>query len=918
MNPLRALQEYGQSFWLDYIRRSLITSGELERLVEEDGLRGLTSNLTIFQKAMAGSSDYDEAIKNLIHTDIHMDPWTLYEHLAFGDIQMTADVLHPVYEASEGGDGFVCIELPPELAYNSRESIREARRIWKALDRPNIMVKVPATPEGVPVIEALISDGINVNVTLMFSLAHYEAVAHAYLRGVARCPAPHRVASVASFFLSRMDRAVDKILEEMATSQAQSLRGKIAIANAKIVYQRFKKIFSGDDWRRLEKRGARVQRPLWASTGTRNPDYSDVLYVEELIGPHTVNTMLPATLTAFRDHGRVHPSLEEGIEEAEIAFHQLKSLGVEWEKVSDKLQADMVEAFTSSFDSLMKTLEEKRDTIIHGSRESQILSLGGYLSQVDQRLKSWKEKNFARRLWARDYTLWFPEKRAEITERLGWLVLPELMHERIEDFSDFARDIKEEGIAYVVLLGMGGSSLAAEVFQRTFGNAAGFPELIVLDSTHPSSVRSIVDRLDFSRTLFVVSSKSGTTLETLSFFHYFWNQASRRVGRAGRHFVAITDPGTPLMKLARERGFRRIFQAPSDVGGRYSALTDFGLLPAALIGMNIHRLLDRAWVASESNAFCVSEEEASGLILGASLGEIARNRDKLTLFTAEKLGSFPDWLEQLIAESTGKDGKGILPVVSEPMVSAELYGKDRFFLLFFLKEEKISRIEDLAQRLEREGHPVIRIILEDEYDIGREIFRWEMAVASAGSVLGIHPFNQPDVQLAKDLVEKAMEKREGGDFGNHEKMLSVEDSITLSLHLNRWMAEANANDYIALQAFLFPEEKTTEALHKVRLALLKRTRLATTLGFGPRFLHSTGQLHKGGPNKGLFLQLVDEPEEDVAVPEAGYTFGQLIRAQALGDLQALLQRGRRVLRINLKRDVLGGLGRLEELISSLQ
>jgi len=550
-------------------------------------------------------------------------------------------------------------------------------------------------------------------------------------------------------------------------------------------------------------------------------------------------------------------------------------------------------------------------------RDYQTVQIGEWKTQVDERLKLWKMQGFSRRLWAKDPTLWFSKPQPEITDRLGWLALPEIMHGRLDELSSFAEQIKDEGISHVVLLGMGGSSLAPDVFRKTFGNVPGYPELVVLDSTHPSAVLSVEDKLDFERTLFIVSSKSGTTLETLSLFRYFWNKVRLNTDAPGKHFIAITDSGTPLMKLAQERGFRRIFEANPDVGGRYSALTYFGMVPAALIGMDIHKLLDRAGTASENCAFGVSEEKAAGIILGASLGEISRDRNKLTFIASDSIRSFPDWLEQLIAESTGKDGKGILPVAGEPSMPVSEYGLDRFFVFLTLAGESGSELEDRMNALKQAGHPFIWIELRDKFDLGREIFSWEVAVASAGSVLGIHPFNQPDVQLAKDFTKKAMEKIGKEKEKDDEETWSIDEPETLSPALKGWLEQAKPGDYIALQAFLPPSEETTEALQDIRFELLKQTRLATTLGYGPRFLHSTGQLHKGGPNNGLFLQIVDEPVSDLHIPETDYDFRTLIKAQSLGDYQALKERGRRIIRINLETDVRKGLGRLHSIITKL-
>jgi len=911
MNPLRELQNYGQSLWLDYIRRSLITGGELTRLVEEDGLRGLTSNPTIFEKAIAGSTDYDKALHLLLAEDPHADARTLYEALAIEDIRMAADILRSVYDETDGADGFVSLEVSPHLARDTAGTVAEARRLWQVVDRPNLMIKVPATPEGIPAVEALIAEGINVNVTLMFSLAHYEAVAHAYLRGVERCPDPSKVASVASFFVSRVDTAVDRALETIGTREALALRGTIAIAKAKRVYRRFREIFSSEPFKALRQRGARVQRPLWASTGTKNPAYPDVLYVEELIGPDTVNTLPPATLSAFRDHGRVRgATVQEGLAEAETALTALEELGIDLDAITEQLQAEGVAAFARSFDQLLAALEEKRHALLAGQVGRQDFTLGPYQARVDERLQTWQAAHFARRLCGKDPTLWAPGPVPELADRLGWLTLPETMHGQLDDLLAFADTMRAEGVRHGVLLGMGGSSLAPEVFQRTFGHPPGYPTLIVLDSTHPAAVRAVEAQVDPGRTLFLVSSKSGTTAETLALFRYFWHRVSRMSPPPGRHFVAITDPGTPLEHLARELGFRRVFRAPPDVGGRYAALTVFGLLPAALIGMDIHRLLDRAWRMAEASAFCVAELENPSLILGAALGELAlAGRDKVTFLTSPSLEAFPVWLEQLIAESLGKDGKGIVPVVDEPPASPEAYGTDRFFVHLHLEGDDNAELDRRVAALEAAGHPVARVHLTEKADLGQEFFRWEVAVAAAGAILGVHPFNQPDVELAKELARRAMAQA-AREQPEEAEAVPAENPKALTKALGAWLAGAQPRDYVAVQAYLPPTTETTGALQEIRLALRDRLRLATTLGYGPRFLHSTGQLHKGGPNTGLFLQLVDDPADDLPVPETNYTFGTLIRAQALGDYLALKQRGRRVLRVHLGSDGADGLKHL--------
>lgn len=927
MNPLRQLQNYGQSIWLDYIRRNLITSGGLKRLIDEDGLRGVTSNPTIFEKAIAGSKDYDQALSRLLAA-AEMDVRGLFEALAIDDLRAAADLLRPVYDETGGQDGFVSLEVSPHLAHDTSATIAEARRLWSAVNKPNVMIKVPATAEGIPAIETLIGEGININITLMFSMAHYEAVARAYIRGLERAAQANKIASVASFFVSRVDTMVDKALERVRTPEALALRGKIAIANAKLVYQRFKAIFYGNEFAALRERGARVQRPLWASTGAKNPAYSDVLYVEELVGPHTVNTMPPATLDAFRDHGQVRGNtVEENVADAADALNKLQRFDIDLLEVGAKLQTDGIASFVASLDQLMTALEKKRAAMAATPADRQSLNLGQHQARLEQRLQAWRTGDFSCRFWRKDHALWVEKPEPELTDRMGWLTLPESMPEHVEDLSQFAREVSEQGLKHVLLFGMGGSSLAPEVFQRTFGNASGYPELIVLDSTHPAAVRAVETQIDLLKTLFLVSSKSGTTTETLSFFHYFWDRLQQRTKAPGRHFVAITDPATPLESLAQERHFRRIFPGSPEVGGRYAALSVFGLVPAALIGVDIKKLLNRAWIMAESCAFCVPAHDIPCLGLGAALGELATaGRNKVTVFASPALASFPAWLEQLIAESTGKHGKGIVPIADEPPAPSGIYGDDRIFIHLKLANDDQSETDRAVADLEKAGHPVIRIQLRDKSDLGQEFFRWEIAVAAAGAVLGINPFNQPDVELAKKLAKEAMHQGGAQQQGKkgakpaavEPELADVNDPEELERNLKLWLADSRQGDYVALQAYLAPDSETSAALQRIRLFLRNQLRLSTTLGYGPRFLHSTGQLHKGGPNSGIFLQLLDQPADDLQVPETSYTFGALIQAQAVGDYHALKRGGRRVLRVQLGKSAAAGLKQLFEVLQWLK
>ncbi len=914
MTALAELLARGQSPWLDYIRRSLLTSGELKRMVEKDGITGVTVNPTIFDKAIAGSQDYDSALTALLARDPQLEPTQLYERLAVEDVTLAADVLRPVYDRTQGGDGYVSLEVAPGLAHDTDGTVAEARRLWGEVHRPNLLIKVPGTPEGIPAIERLLSEGINVNVTLMFSIAHYEAVAQAYLRGIARAVDPTRIASVASIFVSRIDTAVDHALDSSKSPDAAALKGTIGLANCRTIYSRFQEIFHGPSFAPLAAKGAHPQRILWASTSTKDPRFRDTLYVEELVGPDTVDTIPPATLTAFENHGVVRGNtVSEGIAAARQQLDRAAAAGIDLAKITEDLQTEGVGAFADSYAHLLRSLATKKTALLAGAVDPQSWSLGSDAGRIAARWDAWQSGGSSERFWKQDATLWPGAPPGEVADRMGWLRLPEMMHEQLPRLLEFAEEIRAEGIRHVVVLGMGGSSLAPDVLRGVFGSRSGYPQLIVLDSTHPDAIAAVAQQLDLRRTLFLVSSKSGTTLEPLSFYRYFAD-AIRATGAApGRSFVAVTDPGTPLARLAETEGFRTVFLALPTVGGRYSALPLFGLVPAALLGLDVRTLLDRAWTMSEACVPSVPVRQNPGLALGAVIGELATHgRDKLTFYASPGFAAFPFWVEQLVAESTGKRGRGIVPVVDEPPVALEHYGSDRLFVEIQEETRFDPTLAAHTTRLEEAGFPVVHLRVPGREEIGAEFFRWEMAVASAGMILGIDPYDQPDVEFAKELARQLMAQptEHSGDPG--VVTVRIEDRAGFAVALREWMGSGHPGDYVGIQAYLAPRADITTALEGIRRRLLERLNFATTFGYGPRFLHSTGQLHKGGPNTGLFLQLVDTPRHDLAVPGSGFTFGQLIRAQALGDYQALRQKGRRVLRVDLGGDAAKGLQHLTE------
>lgn len=493
----------------------------------------------------------------------------------------------------------------------------------------------------------------------------------------------------------------------------------------------------------------------------------------------------------------------------------------------------------------------------------------------------WDAEAYPQRLWGGDPTVWSEETVPELADRLGWLDLHETMPGRLDELVGIADSVAADGIVDVVVCGMGGSSLAPDVFSGVFGSAPGHPRVVVLDSTHPTAVAKVAAGIDPDRSAFIISSKSGTTLETLSFFRYFWSAT----GGEGSRFLAITDPGTPLAELADEKGFRATVLAPPDVGGRYSALTPFGLLPAALMGVDLGALLDAAAsLAAEAGGRRAADDPA--IAVGLAWAAHANNgRDKLTLRTSPGLASFPNWVEQLVAESLGKNGRGIIPVAGEPSLSS--YSYDRVFVDYVLAGEDLEPAPD--------DSPSVRFFLPTPVHLGAEILRAEVATAAAGEVLGVHPFDQPDVERAKQLARRAMQQR-SEDARPPAVPVGGETS---ALRLERFLAQIRPGDYLALQAYLSPNPDLDAVVAHIRRTVSERYGCATTFGYGPRFLHSTGQLHKGGPNNGVFVQLVDRPPSDLPVPDTDYSFGRLISAQADGDYLALSEAERRLLRLDV-------------------
>lgn len=945
MNPLVELGKVGQSVWLDYIRRSLLTTGELDRLIDDDGLRGMTSNPAIFEKAIAGSTDYTDAIAAHAR-DASMDDKALYESIAIEDIRHAADILRKVYDASNGEDGYVSLEVSPTLARDTDKTIAEARRLWTAVNRPNLMVKIPGTKEGQPAIQMAISEGINVNVTLLFHPEYYEGAINAYISGleqrVAKGEDVTKLASVASFFVSRIDSLVDGMLDDKikasdaGNAKAQSLKGKVAISNAKLVYQNSNNIYASDRWKALEAKGARKQRVLWASTSTKNPAYSDVLYVEELVGPDTVNTIPPATFDAFREHGKVNLTLQNGVDEAQQVMDSLSEVGVDFKVATDELLDKGIILFAEAFEKLLGAVKDKRKDLAAGKKPNAASTLDKKTQDVAasaseslevlKELDQWDAENKIARLWSHDASLW---TNADESKWMGWLnVIDDELAEK-SAIDKLCKEVNAEGFTDVVLTAMGGSSLCPYAMMKTFGKKHGWPRLHVLDSTDPAQIMAIEKAIDIRTSLFIVSSKSGSTLEPNIFKLYFYDKVKEAVGeeQVGHHFVAITDPGSSLEGVAQNDHFRRIFHGVPSIGGRYSALSNFGMVPSALSGINIEKFLENAQTMAHACYSSVKAHENPGVQLGVMLGVNAKlGRDKVTLIPSPKIGQLGAWLEQLLAESTGKNGKGLIPVDTEKLGSPEVYSKDRVIAYLRLESDPDGAQDRMIDALEKSGQVVVRLSIPTIDHLGAEFFRWEVATAVAGSIIGINAFNQPDVEASKqssrDIMAEyektgslpemtpAIEER-GIKLFTDDKNLSDLKSHgagdTLVSYLKAHYDRVGPGDYAVFSAFIEMNGAHEALVQEMRTATRNAKKMATCLGFGPRFLHSTGQAYKGGPNTGVFMQITCDDAKDLRIPDRKYTFGLVKEAAARGDFQVLTQRDRRAIRVHLGRDVVAGL-----------
>ena len=940
-NPLQALEQYGQSPWLDFIERKFLSDGSLQKMIAADGLKGMTSNPSIFEKAMGHGENYDAGFKEL-EAKGDLNAQTIYESLAIEDIQQAADLLRPVYDATKGADGYVSLEVSPYLALRTEDTIAEARRLWKLVGRDNLMVKVPGTDQGTPAIRTLIGEGLNINVTLLFSQQAYKDVAEAFIAGLEHLKAQggdiSRIASVASFFVSRIDTQIDKKIDERVSAggadvaDLKRVRGKVAIANAKLAYQHYLGLIASERWKALAAVGAMPQRLLWASTGTKDKAYKDTLYVEELIGRDTVNTMPPATMDAFRDHGKLKDALLEDVDGAREVLLTAQRLGLDLDGVTHALVEDGVKQFARAADDLLGAVAAKRNKILGDTLATVTSTLPEPMQKaVDSALEEWRAAGKLRDLWARQASVWTGADEG------NWLAWLDVVADRTADLPAllaFQKDVQEAGFTDVLLLGMGGSSLGPEVFAETFGHRETWPKLHVLDSTDPQQVAAFEQKVTLVTTLVIVASKSGGTLEPNILKAYFFAAMQKAVGadKAGQHFVAITDPGSHMQEVAEQDGFRHIFYGDKGIGGRYSVLSNFGLVPAAAAGLDLESFLHTTALMVRACAAGTPPLQNPGVQLGAVIGVGAvSGRDKVTIVASPGIHDVGAWLEQLLAESTGKQGHGIVPIDQEPLGDASVYGSDRVFAYLRLKDAPDPAQDMAMAALAKSGQPVVRLDLANKQQIGQAFFLWEFATAVAGAIIGIDPFNQPDVEASKVETKKLTNAyNESGSLPDEAPFLTEGEFAlftdptnqaalsgagkTVATVLKAHWARLGAGDYAALLAYIERTPEHIAVLQDCRTVIRDAKKVATVAEFGPRFLHSTGQTYKGGPNSGVFLQITAADAADLPVPGERYSFGVVKAAQARGDFDVLAERGRRALRVHITGDLKSGLAQLAAMI----
>ncbi len=932
MNPLIQLRSLGQGVWYSNLLRGLVSSGGLRRMIEEYGVTGASVGTQALERMIRGTSVYDQDIKRLSSRGLTAKAIAL--ELAREDARAGAAALEGIYKSTMASEGIVACPIPGIDQNNAESIVTEALRLRSSINQPNILFIIPATSAGLKAIERLTFEGCGVEASCIFTLDKMDEVFGAYLKGLEkRLSAGMSVKgslATASFRLGALDSLIDGLIEQRVGQTAskddkarlKAVLGKGGLAAARLVYGRYAEVFFSGRFSKCRAKGALPMRIVWEDMHVRDQRYHALKYIDGLVMEGTISRMPLQTLLAYREHGRPAQSSIHLTEEAKKTLSELTAFSIDMASAGRTLEDESAQRHAASCRALADAVASRIDAV--GAPEgpvegSETFSLGGFEGAVAKSITSLDDEGFLDRLWSKDASLWKDTAgdRAVIKNSLGWLFVPELMNTVKGFVISFASEVRAAGFTDAVLLGMGGSSLAPIVFSRTIEAEDGYPVLHCLDSTDPDAIAAVGRAIDLEKTLFIVSSKSGSTIEPLSLFEHFYWQVKALLGeRAGQNFCAITEAGTALDGYGRKYGFRRVFLNPVDIGGRFSALSYFGLVPAAISGIDISRLLGHALVLLSSIQPFMRPSGSPAVRLGAAIGTLAlEGRDKLTFILPPALSSFGLWIEQLIAESTGKEGKGIVPITGERPLKPSEYGRDRAFVCID-EGERDAKTARFVDSILKAGHPVISLRINDVYETGAELLRWETAVAVAGHIMRLNPFDQPDVELAKKLtvgrlnsgVKKSALVPPGVLFEGEGFRCAIGRSA-LSLAKTRprkngkdaagalkgLFSLAVEGDYIGLLAYYSPLDSMMEKrLDRLRSLLSAYSGCPVQFGYGPRYLHSTGQLHKGGPNKGIFLIVCHGSPKDIPIPESPFSFSELELSQAFGDMEALDSKGCRV------------------------
>ncbi len=918
--------EKGSPLCFALLSRVILASAALREKVRKEEITGLIHEAAQTEKDLVLNHAYDSSVRQ----------WSLkgrsvpqiLDHLLMEDARAAADLLLPMFKHSEGEKGFVSLAMDPRLFADPAGILQEAQRLWKAVKHPNLLIQIPATAEGLAAMELCLVEGIGVHATMIFSAERMEDVADAYWRALQQRTQAgkklHHVFALASFTPRPLEEKVDLLLEEKQAGLKGALKqlcrkltGKTAQAIDCLARRRLHEKFSQEPFMHWSLNGARRLKLLTEESFRPPPEETQGSSGQPAPAfPEADCTPLKIWQASADSEKDPHHHGGARLEKASQVIGQLETLDISLSALSRQLEEQGLRSGSALQESLLAVIAEKREAVLLESRQN--ISFGPLEETFRGTLEALSRAQFGRRLWSLDPTLWKaedPVHQEEIGKRLGWLKVVEWMQPQIEGINQFVDRVRRAGFTHALLCGMGGSTLAPEVLRETFGITKGYLDLTVLDSTDPAAVLAAGARSNLETTLFIISTKSASTVETSAFFQYFWEKIRTLKGlRAGENFIAITDPGTAMEQAARKCQFRQVFLNPPDIGGRYAALSFTGMVPAALMGVNIARLLERAKRLSMACSPWIGPVHNAALTLGALIGTAAMaGRDKLTLILSEKISSFGNWVEQILADSTGKDGRGVIPIEGEPLGNAELYGKDRLFVYLRIG----SKLDKHVNALIKAGHPVVTLQLEDGFDLGAEFLRWEIATATACWILQVNPFDQPNVQEAKDITREILtEYAHKGRIPIVPGAVSPRD-VRFQHLLARHLHAVKKGDYVALVAFFERNLRRVKLFQEIRVALRQLTKAPTTVGFGPRYLHTTGQLHKGGTNSGVFIQFCAYDNMEAEVPGTQYSFDKLITAQAMGDYAALEGRHRRILLVDLEKDVEGGLRKTLSAISAL-